>query len=425
MHRPNHLSIPASLFVASFTLAIAPSTGCDGGPLDDLAEQCGLACPAEGILDGNAAISGVASLDSFFGAVVDFRGAANGVEAQLRAEIDAVATSLGLPEGTPVAEIRVALEDYVAAHVDGGLTVRYQRPVCEASLEVAAAAAAECDATVDPGTVAVSCDGKCTIDASVQAECSANGTLTCRGPKASCEGECTGSCSLDVAGRCDGTCNGTCTGTCTVVDANGNCAGSCDGPCQGTCELAAASRCDGVCQGSCEFQAPSCDASFEAKCEASADAGIECKGGCEGQVEPPEVSAECQATVEAKAEANIECRPPSVDFSFQWAAGVDAAAQAEFKAWVGNLEVRFAAILAAGAKAEILASLGAELIASAGGVITDAATELSGEADLKVSIGAACALAELPNVATALQDSVDGVTASFVAVGELTAAVGG
>lgn len=417
-----YLSVPVSLFVLASCIAIAPSTGCDGNPI---AEQCGLTCPDEGILDGNAAISGVASLDSFFGAVVDFRGAALGVEAQIQTEVDALAVSVGLSEGAPIADVRAALQNHIAAHVDGGLAVRYQPPVCEASLEVAASAAAECDASVDPGSVSVSCEGKCTIDASAQAECSANGTLSCRGAKASCDGQCTGRCSLEVAASCDGTCNGTCNGTCTVVDANGNCAGSCDGDCQGTCELAGGGSCSGVCEGSCEFTAPSCDASFEAQCEASAEANIECKGGCEGEVRPPEVSAECEATVEAKAEASIECRPPSVDVSFQWAAGVDAAAQAEFKAWVGNLKVRFGAIVAAGAKAEILIALGSDLISSAGGVVTDAATQLSGEADLALSIGAACALVELPNVATALEGSVDGVTTSFTAVGEVTAALGG
>lgn len=424
MYRRRHHSITASLFGAVLILAIAPTTGCDG-EINGIAEQCGIVCPAEGVVEGNAAISGLSSIDSFFGVVVDFRGAADSVDVQVQGEVDALAASVGLPQGSPVADVRIAVEDYISAHVDGRLTVSHQAPVCEASLEVAASAAAECEASVDPGAVAVSCEGKCTIGASVQAECAANGVLTCRGAKASCDGDCTGRCSFDLPGRCDGTCNGTCTGNCSVVDANGNCAGACEGDCQGTCELSAAADCSGVCEGTCEFAAPSCDAAFEAKCEASAEADVECKGACEGKIEPPEVSAQCQATVEAKAQASVECRPPSVDISFQWAAGIDAAARADFKAWVGHLRARYGVMLAAGAKAEILVDLGADLIASANGVVTEAASDLSGEADLKTSVGAACALAELPNVATALHGSVERVTSSFAAVGEITLALGG
>src|SRR4051812_15597710 len=55
--------------------------------LGGLASLCGLACPGQkddkgveikGVADGNAAISGVASVDAFFAAVIRFQGAANG-----------------------------------------------------------------------------------------------------------------------------------------------------------------------------------------------------------------------------------------------------------------------------------------------------------------------------------------------------------
>ena len=39
--------------------------------------------------------------------------------------------------------------------------------------------------------------------------------------------------------------------------------------------------------------------------------------------------------------------------------------------------------------------------------------------------GAACALTELPNVQTALQGSIDGITGSATAVVEITGAIGG
>ncbi|MEM9693803.1 MAG: hypothetical protein AAGA56_14740 [Myxococcota bacterium] len=419
-------AMPASLGVLCLGLAVMPSTGCgDDSPLGNLAEQCGLTCPSEGIIEGNASISGIASVDAFFGAVVDFTGAADGVAAQVNAEVSAIAISLGLEADAPIADVRGALEARIAANVEGGLTVDFQEPRCEANIDIAARAAAECDVNVDPGAVNVSCEGSCQIDASAQADCSAMGTLSCRGPVAQCEGSCSGSCNLEVAAMCEGTCNGTCNGDCSLEGADGSCQGTCDGTCQGSCELAAGGSCEGTCEGTCEFEAPSCEGGLEARCEASAEANIECQGSCEGEVRPPEVSAECQATVEAKAEASIECRPPSLEINYQFAANLDANAQAEFRAFIGSFKARYSAILAAGAKAEILVNLGGNLVSAAGDAVTNAATELSASGDLSASIGAGCALAELPDVQTAIQGSIDGVTGSVTAVAEIGAAVGG
>jgi len=422
--RPRPL-FPVSLAALVIGAAMLPGAGCDDSPLGDLAEQCGLTCPAEGIVDGNASISGIANLDAFFGAVVDVSAAANTVSASIEAEVDAIALSVGLEAGAPVADVQAAIEAKISANVSGGLTINYDPPKCEASLEVSAKAAAACDVDVEPGSLP-SCEGKCTIDASAQADCSANGTLSCKGPKAQCEGSCSGNCQLDVAASCSGTCRGTCSGTCSVQDSNGNCAGACDGDCQGSCELAAGGSCSGVCEGSCEFEAASCDGGFEAKCEASADANVECTASCEGEVEPPSAKAECQASVEAKAKANLECAPPSVDISWQWSADLmgDATAQAEFRAWIGSFKGRFSAILAAGAKAEVLVDLIPNLSASAEGAVTGVAEGLAGKADLKLAIGAGCAIAELPNVATALEGSLTATTDSVTAFGAIVASVG-
>ncbi|MCA9656737.1 MAG: hypothetical protein KC486_00195 [Myxococcales bacterium] len=407
--------------------------GCEEGdsPLSGLAEKCGLVCPTEGIAQGNASISGLASVDSFFGAVVDFTAAADGVDAKIRAELDAIALGLGLPEGAAAGEIRTKIEERLMFAVAGGLQVKYQEPKCEASVEVAASAAASCDAEVDPGSVQVQCQGSCDIDASAQADCQASGTLTCVGqaPNLQCEGSCTGTCELMGAATCDGTCRGTCTGECTVLDSQGNCAGACDGNCQGECELSAGGMCNGKCQGECEYTPPGgmCDANVKARCEAMVEANVECKGGCEGEATPPMVKAECEATVEAKAKASVECTPPSVEITWQWSATIDGdlQAQANFRAWVNSFRGQLAGLLAATAKAKILADLAVNLAGAAEGAVQGSIEDLSVEADLKTSIGAGCALLQLPDAVNLINAAGGQLTASVTASGEVFAAIGG
>lgn len=425
MHRNYRRTLAMLQILGLATIAAA----CEDSPLGDLAEQCGLVCAEEGIVQGNAAISGIASVDAFFGAVIDVTGAADGVSANLRAQLDGMAASLGLQAGASGAEIKAALEAKIAANVQGSVSIDYKPAECKASVEVAAKAAAECDASVDPGSVEVSCEGKCTIDASAQADCSANGTLTCKGtaPNLTCSGNCTGDCSLEASATCEGVCRGTCTGTCSVQDAAGNCKGACMGTCQGTCELKAGGSCSGKCEGTCEYTPPSgsCEATAEAKCDAKASANIKCKGGCEGSATPPSVKAECKATVEAKAEANIECTPPELDIKYQFAAGVDAAAQAEFIAFIGNFRVQYAGMIAAIAKADVIVKAGDDLKVAADGAVKGAVEALSGEADLKLSIGAGCAVAELPNVATVIEGSATKLKTNVSAAAEITSVFGG
>lgn len=403
----------------AFLGLLAPFTGCedDLGPVGDIAKQCGLVCAEKGVLEGNASISGNASVDAFFGAVVDFKGAVDGVSAGIQGEIDAIGASLGVEAGGDVA---AALKAKIAANVDGGLQIKAAPPKCSASLEVTANAAASCDAKVDPGSVEVKCEGSCTVDASVQADCSAKGKLTCKGtaPSLKCEGSCTGSCNLEVGAKCEGKCNGECSGS---TDSGGKC----NGDCKGSCELEAGGKCEGKCEGSCEFTPPSgsCDASMEAKCEASADANIKCKGGCDGKVSPPSVSAECKATVEAKANASAECTPPSLDVAFKLKGSLDANAQAEFKAWLVGFKGHFAALLAASAKADILAEAGANLAGAGSAAVEGFVGSLKGSADLKASVGAACALAQLPKAGEALQASGAKITASVSAVADITSVV--
>ncbi len=419
--------------VAGFTSASVQ--GCD-----QVAEQCGLTCPSEGILDGNASISGVASVDAFFSAVVGVREAAANLEANVRAELLGLAALLevdgaaDLSTADLAAQVKAKLEAKIQANVEGSLTVDYEPAKCEASVEVTAKAAAECDVMADPGSIEAKCEGTCQIDASAQADCRAEGQLRCEGtaPMLQCSGTCTGTCRLETAATCEGTCRGTCMGTCTAQDGNGNCEGKCDGMCQGTCELEAGGSCSGSCEGTCEWDPgmADCSAGATAKCEVSADANVECSGSCEGKVEPPEVSAECKAAVEAKAKASVECTPPRLAINFQFKAGLDAQAQAEFRAFLESFRDRYAALLAATAKAEIvldaITNQDTGLIVSAQGAVKGAVNaSLDGDLDLQTANGLRCALTELDNVGNALSEAEGSLTASVQAVADISAVVGG
>src|SRR5690606_16612898 len=96
--------VPVALFALGIPMAGCGEDGLGDGPLGNLAEQCGLKCSAKGIVEGNASISGNASIDAFFGAVVDFKGAAEGLAADVQARLDAIAVSLGLEPGAASAD---------------------------------------------------------------------------------------------------------------------------------------------------------------------------------------------------------------------------------------------------------------------------------------------------------------------------------
>jgi len=425
MHLPVLLALPLG---ASLTLV----QGCDdSGPLGNLAEQCGLVCPVEGIVEGNASISGLASVDAFFGAVVGFNKAAIEVKAGVDAELRGLALSLGLEAGASAAEIRGAISAKLAGAIDGGLKIEYAAPKCTVDAKVAIDATAKCDAEVDPGMVKVECKGSCTVDASVEASCDASAKVTCKGtaPELNCSGSCTGTCELEGSLQCNGTCNGECNGECTVTGANGQCAGECMGECNGTCELRAGATCEGKCQGSCEYEAPmgGCAADAEVRCEAAADASAECNGSCDGEVVPPKAKAECEASVDAEAKLRAECTPPSLEIRWQWSAELmgDLQAQAEFKAWIEGFRGRYAALLAASARGELVLKAGEGLITAAGDLVVSLPNEISVDGDLKASIGLGCALTELETVGTVLGEASGALSGSVTAIGEVSAAIGG
>ncbi|HLT41026.1 MAG TPA: hypothetical protein VK034_32335 [Enhygromyxa sp.] len=411
-------------------IAVAALHGCDPYEGSGI-PGCDISCPSKGIAEGNAAISGIAEVDAFFGAVLDVSTAANDISSALRAELDAIALSVGLAPGAAGADVRAAIELKLDEAVGaGGLTIGYQTPRCEASVEVAVAAAAECDGSINPGSATVACSGSCSIDGGLTASCDANAVLTCTGtaPEFVCSGTCEGTCELTVAGSCEGTCRGICSGTCSVRDAQDNCAGECVGDCQGTCELAAGGNCSGECTGSCTYQPgeAGCQADASARCQAMADTAVQCAGRCDGEIQPPQVKAECQASVEAKTDASIDCRPPALEITWQWSDQflADPMAQAQFKAWVKGLEQHAAAMLAARAKADILISALANL-GTAGRDALESATGLVAEVDVvgifKLN---SCAIPQLGAAATVVGSASERLVLEADAALEVFGAIG-
>lgn len=420
-------TILVALTLGALTVTVQ---GCDPGS-NPIADACDLTCAAEGILDGNASISGLASVDSFFSAVVNFGKAALEVQTGVNAELRGIAVSLGLDAGASAAEIRGALKAKFETAVDGGLKIEYAPPRCTVAASVAVDAAAKCDAEVDPGMVSVECKGTCTVEASAEASCDASAKVVCKGtaPMLQCEGMCTGTCELEGDLQCNGTCNGTCDGTCSVKNADGQCAGECQGQCQGSCELKAGASCQGSCQGSCEYEAPEgkCEAGAEVRCEAAADASASCNGSCDGEVVPPKAKAECEASVEAEAKLRAECTPPSLEIRWQWSAKYagDVAAQAQFKAWVEGFRVRYAGLLAATARGKLVLEAGAGLGEAAGNLVNSIQSDFSADASIRASVGIACAVTELGAVATVITDAGGALSASLEASAEVSAAIAG
>ncbi|HEY8375973.1 MAG TPA: hypothetical protein VIK91_05765 [Nannocystis sp.] len=393
-----------------------------------VSELCQLTCPVEGLAEGNASISGIASVDSFFGAVVAFDKAALAIKAGVDAELRGIAVSLELDPGASAADIRGALQAKLSAAIDGGIKVSYVAPRCTVDAQVAVDAAAKCDAEIDPGMATVACKGTCTVDASAQASCDASAKVICKGtaPQLQCSGTCTGTCELEGSLQCEGTCNGECDGTCSVTGPDGQCAGECMGQCHGTCELKAGGHCEGRCQGSCEYEAPNgeCEAGAEVRCQAQADASASCNGTCDGEVVPPKARAECEASVEAEAKLRAECTPPTVEIRWQWKAGfTDPQAQAEFKAWIEGFRGRYAALLAQTARAKLVLDAGKGLGEAAVQLAGSIEGAFAGDDSVRTMIGIGCAVEELKTVGALIQGASQAVSGSVTAAGEISAAL--
>lgn len=398
--------------------------------LEGIAEACGLDinCEAGGVAEGNASISGIAEIDSFFAAVIEFNKATARISGKLNASLDAIAVSVGLDPGSAGADVAAAVDAKIKAAVSGGIEVKAQPAKCEVSAEAVLEASAQCDAEVKPGSAKVECSGSCEVEASADASCSGDAQLVCKGtaPSLSCEGSCSGSCQLEVAASCEGTCRGDCSAECSVKDASGKCAGKCEGTCKGECQMSAGGSCSGKCEGECEYTPPSgsCEADAKVECKASANASVECEGRCDGEVTPPEVKAECEANVQAQASVSMECTPPSLEVVWNWSADLegDVDAQAEFKAWLQGFKGEISAMLAAQAEANAVIDAGVGLAAAAEGAINGAASAV-GEGNVRAFIGAKCAIVELPNAAASVETGVNELKGSVEGAVEVLGAV--
>src|SRR3954466_188727 len=104
-----------------------------GGALLDalkpVGEQCGIDvdCKA-GIAQGNASISGNASVDAFFQAVIDFQAKANGVSGGIEAQLDGIRTDFGIAGD---ADLSAELKAQFAANLDGGISVKAEPAKCQ------------------------------------------------------------------------------------------------------------------------------------------------------------------------------------------------------------------------------------------------------------------------------------------------------
>lgn len=335
-------------------LSLFTLTSCDETATQVSEDLCG---PCGSIATGDLSIAGDARLDGFFQAVADLSEATASIRADFDRDVLALGELYGLHtaevDAAFVAQLRAAIEADVRASTDGGLQVMLEPARCRANVAVAVQAQASCEAQagcdvdVDPGMLAVQCEGTCRGECS--GECAGELSCAVQTPTAACEGACEGSCELEGSAGCDGTCRGECDGTCSATNANGECAGMCEGECRGVCELAARGQCQGTCQGTCYVDPGSAQCTTEAECAGTCDA--QCSGSCEGDFEPPhasarcDASADCEAQARAQAQANVQCDPPRLTVGFTLAAELDADARAAFVARMRTLEIRLVAIV--------------------------------------------------------------------------------
>ncbi|MDC0672423.1 hypothetical protein [Nannocystis radixulma] len=391
-----------------------PTGGSDG-------EQCGLECDESAFINGKFTVSGIAQFDAFFAATLELSGAMDATADDLQRQLNGLFALVG---ANSAADFKTALDAKLIAFVDlgAGWTIEAAPARCVSQFAAAAIAVAACDPDAELGLIDVRCEGRCPIDASAQADCQSDGTLTCRGmaPQLQCEGSCLGSCQLDAAAACDGTCKGICDGQDFI--------GQCAGMCQGECDLGGGGACPGLCLGVCEFTASpaGCSQDHEAHCEGSATVSASCTGPCDGKLSAP-TSAECEATVEATVEAGVQCYPPptKVDHRLNGQASVDPSLRAELQAFHSTFQERYAALLASTRRAERLMQAAATLAATGQAAVGSLASQLSSSPELKTKIGAECASATLPTAAQLLTSSANILKAQLDAAVPVVASVAG
>ena len=410
---------------------------------EQVQDACDIGCGDEGVLEGNASITGVKSLDGFFAAVIRFDQKAAQVSGRIDGELRALAADFGVDAAMLQArfqgDVAAALRAQFEANFAGEVTVRAEPPRCDVDARAELSASAECqveagcDVDVDPGKATLACKGRCEADVNAQVDCGANAELSCtfRGPAVACSTECKGTCSaqLAVGARCEGRCEG----ECDVALSEG---GRCEGMCKGSCvtEANAGVECSGTCSGECTARGPmaNCMGAAEVHCEAMGDASVMCSGECQGELEPPmamvqcEASATCNAQAKADASVEVQCSEPALDIDYTLRAGLDASVAAQMELGMRQLQVRLPRVLASLEQARLLIDASAELGASAGGaaegtVRAFAGGDLNAVAAVRV---AQCAPAQFQLVPGMIAASTGELRASFEAAAGVNAAVG-
>lgn len=405
------------------------------GVAQDLASQCGLTCPKEGISKGNAAISGLASVDAFFGAVISYGRTAQSVSGGIEAQLDAIKADFGIAAD---ADLQSQLSAQIAAYVDGDVTAQAEPAQCFIDTKALLQAEAACDSKIDPDHDMVACKGTCDGMAAADVRCESGSELHCTmaAASASCMGECQGSCvaQLSAAANCDGVCDGMCSGSCSayVKNAAGDlrCHGTCAGQCNGACstELATQTQCMGQCDGQCTVVAQtSCSGDAHVSCKAKEGASVMCNGRCRGDCDAPKAKAECEASAKAQAQLHVQCTPPRVVFQYKLASvnDSDTEGQTRFVAGLRKLEGHLPALLAAIAHANSVSSAGELLSTSATGAVKasfKAAT--SGKLTAKESVGLGCAVGELDSVADIISSSSERMMTDLKTCSDVKAMLG-
>src|SRR5262249_31833863 len=158
---------------------------------------------------------------AFFTSVVNFKGVATGVTADIKAELAGIQADFGVSPADVMAaggKVDAAIKAKIDTTYKMKLVVKAQAPKCEIDAKFSADVRAECQVKggcdVDPGKASVQCMGTCSVDASVEGKCEADADVVCKvsAPSFMCMGTCEGSCTtkLMAAATCSGTCVGMC-----------------------------------------------------------------------------------------------------------------------------------------------------------------------------------------------------------------------
>jgi hypothetical protein len=386
-----------------------PSSMCGApasGAVSELAKQCGIdiECEGGGIAQGNTAISGVQSIDSYFASVLRFQVEADRLSASLNAEITAIRAAFGID---PAVNLETELRRRIDASVEGELLVHAGVPSCTADASAVLAAGARCEGEADTSAVAM-CVGRCELALGRELKCDAEAELACTflASASACQGECKGRCSSDAsAGRdCAGICRGSCDGACSLYsDATATqCGGRCDGMCTGSCELELpeGGPCDGACSGECTAASADgrCDGASAASCRGGPNALLTCAGRCEGAIETMQTKAECSAVANAEAKLSLQCAPARVVIDYRLRSDLDPTESARFDVGMRILRERLPTLLAMRERAEQAVSAGDDLAAGASTRLKAAAQSVRGDANLQLQFGVICALREASRV---------------------------